>query len=147
MGKINYRAIKWNAKTYGEFCGSAANLDEMFVRVGRYPGHAGMRLADFVYRTTDPVFAYTKGDVVTTTGSPRRFATVTGRITHDDFYRHLEIQFADGTATTVRSDKVAESIAPADIPAELIALARAEAGKAPDLSKCPLKRQGACMEA
>lgn len=147
MGKINYRAIRWGAGTYGEFCGSAANLDEMYNRVCKYPKHDSMRLADFVYRKADPVFAYAKGDVVMTTGSSGRFATVTGRITEDDFRRYLEIRFSDGSVTTVGSDKVWASLTPADIPDELIALARAEAGKTPDLSKCPLKRQGACMEA
>ena len=135
MGKINYRAIVWDAGTYGEFCGSPANLNEMFDRVGKYPGHRGMRLADFVYKVADPVFAYAKGDVVTTVWNPSRFATVTGKITEDDFRRYLEIQFADGTVTTVGSDKVAESIAPADIPEELIALARAEAEKVREMTE------------
>ena len=35
----------------------------------------------------------------------------------------------------------------ADVPEELIALARAEIGKPVDFSKRPLKKQGACMEA
>lgn len=146
MRKINYKAIRWGAGTYGEFCGSAANLREMYGRVCKYPGFAGMTMSDFVYRKADPVFAYEKGDVVTTTGNPKRFATVTGKITKDDFRRYLEIQFSDGSVTTVGSDEVAASLAPADIPDELVALARAEAGKAPDLSKCPLKNPS-CMEA
>lgn len=147
MGKINYKAIRWNAETYGEFCGSAANLVEIHDRVCKHPGFIGVSLANFVYWKADPVFAYAKGDIVKTTGSSGRFATVTGRITEDDFRRYLEIQFSDGSVTTVGSNKVWASLMPADIPDVLIALARAEAGKTPDLSKCPLKRQGACMEA
>jgi hypothetical protein len=48
---------------------------------------------------------------------------------------------------TVHPNYLGKQVVAAGIPDELMALARAEAAAASvDLSKCPLKKAGACME-
>lgn len=59
---------------------------------------------------------------------------------------HLYVRFPDGQQLQVYPRDIASMVSIADIPDELMALARAEAGKPLDLSKCPLKDQGACMK-
>lgn len=141
MGKIDYKSIRWNAATNWEFCGTLQNMKEMLDR--RY-ARTGVRCPlDFGYEKADHTLAFDMKDVVIYHEAGDRcdgkFATV---------YAYsggsLWILFADGETRAVRPDKIAQSLSIAPIPAELMELARAEAGSV-DISKCPLKNEVACM--
>lgn len=151
MGKIAYDDIRWNARTNWEFWNGANNILEAYRRSPVYDGRP--TLAVFGYREPDAVAAFAVGDVVVyrAKGSQHdgKFAAVY-KISLDTDLVSLKmwIKFANGETIGVRhSDIVKGTVAPAEIPDELVALARAEAGKPIDFSKCPLKKPGACMEA
>ena len=59
---------------------------------------------------------------------------------------YFYIRIPDGHQLQVHPNDIAVKLKIADIPDELMALAREEAGKPLDLSKCPLKDAGACMK-
>lgn len=143
MRKIDYGKIKWDAATNWEFCGSKENLKEVWMRAS---GHRGVRLSieEFGYCKPIPGYAYEKGDVVTFTENSRTmFAVVDIPVTTTGY---LYIRLSDGSRTSVHHGDLADLVSIADVPDELMALARVEAGKPIDLSKCPLKDPGACMK-
>lgn len=143
MRKIDYSRIKWDAATNWEFCGSKENLKEVHARAS---GHQGVRLSieEFGYNRPNPGYAYEKGDIVTYTGDDRpRLAVVDIPVgSNGYFYARLP----DGTKIKLHPRELVDLVSIADVPDELMALARAEAGKPIDFSKCPLKNQGACMK-
>jgi hypothetical protein len=59
---------------------------------------------------------------------------------------YFYIRLPDGHQLQVHPRNLADQVSIADIPDELMALARAEAGRPLDLSKCPLKEAGVCMK-
>lgn len=144
MRKIDYGKIKWDAATNWEFCGSKENLREVWDRASECEG-VRLPIEEFGYRKPSPGHAYGKGDIVTfhrTSGTPV-IAVVDTPVTGSGYFK---VRFADGSMTLVHPSNLNTEVEIADIPEELIALARAEAGKPLDLSKCPLKKAGACME-
>lgn len=140
MRKIDYSKIKWNAATNWEFCGSKENLEEVWKRA------SGRRISieEFGYNKPTPGYAYERGDVVTYIGddSPM-FAVVEIPVSSSGY---LYVRLPDGHQLQVHPRDLASQVSIADIPDELMALARAEAGKPLDFSKCPLKDPGACMK-
>lgn len=143
MRKIDYSKIKWNATTNWEFCGSKENLKEVHRRAS---GHTGVRLSieEFGYNKPSPGYAYEKGDVVIYIGDDRpMFAVVDIPISSNGYFYARQ---PDGHQLQVHPSNLADKVSIADIPDELMALARIEAGKPIDFSKCPLKDQGACMK-
>ena len=144
MRKIDYSKIKWNAATNWEFCGSAKNLEEVCERHCRFIGGTST-VVDIAYNRPIKSLAYDKGDVVTCTLSNGTvsFAVVRNPLTDTGY---LEIMLADGTTMLITQDDLTKMVKIADIPYELVALARAEAGRPLDLSKCPLKDAGVCMK-
>ena len=143
MRKIDYSRIKWNASTNWEFCGSKENLKEVWDRAS---GDRGARLSieEFGYDKPNPGYAYEKGDVVTYAGGGRPALAVVEAPVDDAGYFFAKT--ADGSLLRIHPRNIANQVSIADIPDELMALARAEAGKPIDLSKCPLKKAGACMK-
>lgn len=143
MRKIDYGKIKWDAATNWEFCGSKENLKEVHARAS---GHRGVRLSieEFGYNRPNPGYAYERGDVVTYTEGDRPMLAVVDTPVNGNGYFYVRVP--DGHLLPVHPSNIASRVSIADIPDELMALARAEAGKPIDLSKCPLKNQGACMK-
>ena len=143
MRKIDYGKIKWDAATNWEFCGSKENLTEICDRHYRICG-VRYPFEEFGYLTPRRSLAYDAGDIVKFHGSSATvLAVVVTPITSTGYFR---VRFADGSTELVHPNKLNATVEIADIPDELIALARAEAGKPIDLSKCPLKKAGACMK-
>lgn len=143
MRKINYGKIKWGASTNWEFCGSKENLKEVWMRAS---GNSGERMSieEFGYNKPRPGYAFEKGDVVTCTGDDLpRLAVVDVPVSATGY---LYVRRPDGYRIAVHPSILGVNVMIADIPEELMALARAEAGKPIDLSKCPLKDAGACMK-
>lgn len=143
MRNINYGKIKWDAATNWEFCGSKENLKEVHARAS---GHRGVRLSieEFGYNRPNPGYAYEKGDIVTYTGGDCPMLAVVDIPVGSNGYFYARLP--DGTKFQVHPRELADLVSIADIPDELMALARAEAGKPIDFSKCPLKDPGACMK-
>lgn len=143
MRKIDYGKIKWDAATNWEFCGSKENLKEICDRHYRICG-VRYPLEEFGYMTPRRPLAYDAGDVVTYRGSSvTALAVVVTPITDTGYFK---LKFADGSKVLIHPNVLNKKVSIADIPEELIMLARAEAGKPFDLSKCPLKDPGACMK-
>lgn len=143
MRKIDYGKIKWDAATNWEFCGSKENLKEVWNRASECLS-ARLSIEEFGYDKPTPGLAYEKGDVVTYTGGDYpRLAVVYVPVSSGGFFY---VRLSDGQQLRVDPRDLASQVSIADIPEELIRLARAEAGKPLDLSKCPLKKAGACME-
>lgn len=143
MRKIDYSKIKWDAATNWEFCGSKENLKEVWNRASERRG-VRISIEEFGYNKPNPGHAYDKGDVVTYTGNGRtEFAVVEAPVTNAGYFI---VKTADGSLLRVHPRDIAYQVSIADVPDELMALARAEAGKPLDLSKCPLKKAGACMK-
>lgn len=143
MRKINYEKIKWGAATNWEFCGSEKNLKEVFDRYYRACG-VKFSMEEFGYMRPNPGLAFDKGDVVVyTDGEFTSFAVVDIPLSDNGYFY---IRIPDGHQVKIHPRNIAVNVKVADIPDELMALARAEAGKPLDLSKCPLKDQGACMK-
>jgi hypothetical protein len=143
MRKIDYSKIKWGASTNWEFCGSKENLKEVHRRAS---GHRGVRLSieEFGYNRPDPGYAYEKGDVVNyNRGDNTMFAVVDTPVGSDG---HFYVRVPEGHRVVIHPNDIVNKVTIADIPDELMALARAEAGKPIDFSKCPLKDQGVCMK-
>lgn len=146
MSMVDYRKINWNAKTNWEFCGSYENLREVW---NRYGEHTGIRLSieEFGYKLPLRGLAFERGDVVkyTPTAGEPVLGVVNLPVMHNGWFN---IRKSDGETLDVHPNMLGKCVAPAGIPDELMALARAEAAAASvDLSKCPLKKAGACMEA
>lgn len=143
MRKIDYGKIKWDAATNWEFCGSKENIKEIRDRYYKAVG-IGYSVEEFGYRKPCPGLAFDKGDVVVyTDGEFSSFAAVDIPLSSKTGYFYIRIP--DGRQLQVHPREIAVKVKIADIPDELMALARAEAGKPIDLSKCPLKDPGACM--
>ena len=143
MRKIDYGKIKWNATTNWEFCGSKENLKEIRDRYYKAVG-IGYSVEEFGYRKPCPGLAFDKGDVVMyADGDFSSFAVVDIPLSKNG---HFYIRIPDGHQLQVHPRDIANMVSIADIPDELMALARAEAGRPIDFSKCPLKDQGACMK-
>lgn len=144
---MDYTKIKWGAKTFWEFCGSYENFRQV---KENYYKCFGMSFSaeEFGYRTPTNGFAYGEGDVVTCKHNGETlYAVVVKPYSIECGYGALVIKLYNGTALYVKNEDIPTKIAIAKVPAELIAPARAEAGKAtPILEKCPLKKVGACME-
>lgn len=143
MRKIDYSKIRWGASTNWDFCGSKENLKEVHRRAS---GHRDVRLPieEFGYDKPNPGYAYEKGDVVTYTGYDRpMFAVVDIPVSSTGY---LYVRLSDGSRIAIHPRNLGVQVSIADIPVELMALARAEAGKPIDFSKCPLKEAGACMK-
>lgn len=143
MRKIVYSKIKWGASTNWEFCGSKENLKEVWKRASENQEER-MSIEEFGYSKPRPGYAFEKGDVVTCTGGDRpRLAVVEEPVSSTGY---LYVRQPDGSRIAVHPRILGVDVTIADIPEELMALARAEAGKPFDLSKCPLKNPGACMK-
>lgn len=148
MRKIDYSKIKWDANTNWEFCGSKENLREVFNRYnsavfGRGFGPSTEEF-EFGYKYPNQGLAFDKGDIVTFHGdNVTALAVVVTPVTSAGYF---EVRFADGSTSLIHPCELNEKVEISDIPDELMALARAEAGKPLDLSKCPLKNAGACMK-
>ena len=144
MRKIDYGKIRWDATTNWEFCGSKENLREVWERHNRYIG-VTFPIEEFGYRRPHRGLAFSKGDVVTYVhNGARTYATVEIPVSE---YGYIYIRLPDGHQAKICYNQIGTELTIADIPEELIVLARAEAGKPVDFSKCPLKKQGACMDA
>lgn len=143
MRKINYGKIKWGAATNWEFCGSKENLKEVWDRASKGRG-IRLSIEEFGYDKPTPGYAYEKGDIVTYTENDRTMLAVVDAPVSSNGYFYVRLP--DGHKLRVHPGELASKLSIADIPDELMALARAEAGKPLDLSKCPLKNQGACMK-
>ena len=142
--KINYNKINWNASTYWEFCGTKENLRTVFDRC-RECSNIQSSIEEFAYNKPRIGFAFAKGDIVTYRAPHMepRYATV-----YDNDWGctgSLYIRLANGDHISIHPDNIPSFIAIADIPEELVALARAEAGKPIDFSECPL-RYPACIK-
>ena len=143
--KIDYGKINWDAKTNWEFCGTKENLRMVWDRCWECLG-VRVPIEEFAYGSPRRGLAFAKGDVVTYS-SPNevpRLATVIDPCNRSTGYFY--IRFASGENLPIHPSNVPNYIVIADIPDELVALARAEAGKPLDFSKCPLKKP-ACAEA
>ena len=143
MRKIDYGKIKWRATTNWEFCGSMENLREVWNRASEQYG-VRRPIEEFGYRKPNPGYAYAKGDVVTYTGDDRTMLAVVDTPVSSNGY--LYVRVPDGHQLQVHPGDIADRVSIADIPDELMALARAEVTSSLDLSKCPLKDPGACMK-
>ena len=144
MRKIDYSKIRWGAATNWGFCGSKENLKEIRDRYYKAVG-IGYSVEEFGYRRPCPGLAFDKGDVVVyTDGEFSSFAVVDIPLCCDNGYFY--IRFPDGNQLRVHPGNLVAKVKIADIPDELMALARSEAGKPLDISKCPLKEAGACMK-
>ena len=143
MRKIDYSRIKWGAATNWEFCGSKENLKEVWDRASECRG-VRTSIEEFGYSKPNPGLAFGKGDVVVYVDDEiTSFAVVDIPLSDNGYFY---IRLPDGHQVQVHPRELAVKVKIADIPDELMALARAEAGKPLDLSKCPLKRAGACMK-
>lgn len=143
--KIDYSKIDWNAKTNWAFCGTKENLRTVWERNWEYIG-VRVPIEEFAYEKPRKGLAFAKGDVViySTPGHAPRYAIVTEPVNKSNGYTY--IRAANREHFAIHPGNLPGFLAIADIPDELIALARAEAGKAVDLSKCPLKKP-ACVGA
>lgn len=143
MRKIDYSKIRWNASTNWEFCGSKENLKEMW---NRYAEHCGVRfpIEEFGYSAPVPGLAYEKGDIVTYTESGHPVLALVVEPVNGTGY--FSIRTPDGHVSMVCPKNIASHVSIADMPEELIMLARIEANKPLDFSKCPLKDPGVCMK-
>lgn len=145
--RIDYSKINWNAKTNWEFCGTKENLRMVWDRNWEYLG-VRVPIEEFAYEKPRKGLAFARGDVVTykKPGSNQapKYATIVYPVSKDNGL--LYIRFADGQEVEVHPADIPACIAIADIPEELVALARAEAGKPMNLLKCPLIKP-ACMRA
>lgn len=143
MRKIDYSKIKWGAATNWEFCGSKENLEEVWNRASMRRG-VRTSIEEFGYCKPNPGFAFEKGDVVVyANGETTSFAVVDIPFSDNGYFY---IRRPDGQQVQVHPRELALKVKIADIPDELVALARAEAGKPLDLSKCPLKNACMCMK-
>lgn len=143
MRKIDYSKIKWNANTNWGFCGSKENLREIRNRYFRAHG-VGYSVEEFGYSKPEPGLAFEKGDVVIYIDDVvKSFAVVDIPLSDNGYFY---IRLPDGHQVQGHPRDLAVKVKIADIPDELMALARVEAGEPLDLSKCPLKDQGACMK-
>lgn len=143
---MDYTKIKWNAHTFWEFCGSHENLK--LVREHYYRCHGiAVPIEELGYRFPYNGYAYRDGDIVTYKhGNGEMFyAVVVKPYSIECGFGALVIKLYNGTTLHVQDKDVPTTIAIAKVPAELIALARVEAGKAPITEKCPLKDAGVCM--
>ena len=143
--KIDYGKIDWDAKTNWAFCGTKENLRIVWERNWECIG-VRVPIEEFAYQKPYRGLAFAKGDVVTYTGpgKPPKYASVVEPLNKSNAYTYIRL--ADGTHIAVHPGDVPVRLKVADVPDELLALARAEAGKPVDLSKCPLKKP-ACMGA
>ena len=143
--KIDYGKIIWDAKTNWAFCGTKENLRLVWDRNWDCLG-VRVPIEEFAYEKPRKGLAFAKGDVViySTPGHAPRYATVTDPVSESNGYTY--IRTANGENFAINPSNIPGCLAIADIPDELIALARAEAGKPVDPSKCPLKKP-ACMGA
>ena len=144
MRKIDYSRIKWDAATNWEFCGSKENLKEVWNRASECRG-VRTSVEEFGYSKPSPGLTFEKGDVVVYVDDDEitSFAVVDIPLSDNGYFY---IRLPDGHQVRVHPRELAVKVKIADIPDELMALARAEAGKPLDLSKCPLKNVGACMK-
>lgn len=144
MRKIDYSELKWDADTNWEFCGSEKNLKEVWRRASE---HRGVRLPieEFGYDRPIRGYAYEKGDIVTHVGEDGRptLAVVDAPVNSNGYFCARR---SDGQRILIHPANLGSLVSMADIPEELMALARVEAGKPLDFSKCPLKDPGACMK-
>lgn len=147
--KLDYGKLDWNAKSNWAFAGTAENLRFLSKRWMSRRNNSSTSIEEFAYMPPDRTLAYGVGDVVV-------FRSATPPSKYDGQYAvvsmyasnpFLRLKFSDGATTDIRENEVQRCISPAKVPAELIALARAEAGTPVDLSKCPLRKAGACLEA
>lgn len=143
MRKIDYSKIKWDAKTNWEFCGSKENLLEVWNRAGACRG-VRIPVEEFGYSKPSPGLAFAKGDVVVYSHDEVSSLAVVDIPLSDNGYFYIRLP--DGHQVQVHPRELAVKVKIAGIPDELMALARAEAGKPVDFSKCPLKKP-ACTEA
>lgn len=143
--KIDYSKIDWNAKTNWGFCGTKENLRTVWERNWDCFG-VRVPIEEFAYQKPRRGLAFAKGDVVTYTapGESSRYASVVEPVNKNNGYTYIRL--ADGVHVAVHPGTVPTFLAVADVPDELLALARAEAGKSVDFSKRPLKKP-ACTEA
>jgi hypothetical protein len=144
MRKIDYEKLNWEAKSNWEFCGSYENLREVWER---YWECIGIRVSieEFGYKFPYKGLAFKKGDIVkyTSDDGEQSLGVVDTPVGGDCWFI---IRLSSGNKLKIYPGRLNEHIAPAGIPEELVALARAEAGKPIDFSKCPLKDPGACMK-
>ena len=144
MRKIDYGKIKWGAATNWEYCGSKENLREVWNRTWEYLG-IRVPIEEFGYDVPRLGLIYEKGDVVTyTDGDHSMFAVVADPVNLDNGYFY--VRSASGHRIKIHPGDLAKKVSIADIPDELMAIARMEASKPLDLSKCPHKDPGACMK-
>lgn len=147
MDEIDISKINWDSGTNWGFWGTAKNINAAWLRElqAKHIATTALTLAEFGYAAPDPTLAYAVGDVVKFHCPGAKYdgelAVVTARYTNP----HLRIKFTDGVTTYVNGVEVKLRLSPSGIPPELIALARAEAGKTVDLSQCPLKTP-CCMK-
>ena len=145
MRKIDYSRIKWDAATNWEFCGSKENLKEVWDRASKRRG-VRISVEEFGYSKPNPGLAFEKGDVVVYVDDETKFKmfAVVDVPLRDKGYFYIRLP--DGHQLQLHPREIAVKVKIAAIPDELMALARAEAAKPLDLSKCPLKEAGACMK-
>lgn len=143
MRKIGYSRIKWGATTNWEFCGSKENLLEVCRRASEHRG-ARIPIEEFGYSKPNPVHAYKTGDVVSCTVNGHQTLSVVEipAATDEWFY----VRLPNGHWLRFSPIEIASKVSIADVPEELVMLARAEAGMPIDPSKCPLKEVCARMK-
>lgn len=145
MSKIDYAKINWDAQTNWNFCGNYANLREMW---NRYWSHVGIRtpIEEFGYKFPCKGLAFEKGDVVKYTpanGEPM-LGVVDAPVNSSGWF---SVRLSNGDVMNIHPNDLGKRLVRAAIPDELMALARVEvAATTVDLSKCPLKKAGVCME-
>lgn len=142
---MNYEKINWKANTNWGFYGSYENLQEAWNRCWEYVG-IRVSIEEFGYKLPCKGLAFKKGDIVRYTpadGEPM-LCVVDTPVGDNGWFT---LRLSSGRTTKVHPNHLGERVVTAGIPDELMALARAEAAAASvDLSKCPLKKAGACME-
>lgn len=143
--KIDYKKIDWSATTNWEFCGTKENLRTVWERNWECIG-VRVPIEEFAYEKPRKGLAFAKGDIVTYTvpGMTPKYASVVEPVNKSNAYTYIRL--ADGTHVAVHPGNLPTFLKIADVPYELVALARAEAGEPVDLTKCPLKKP-ACMGA
>lgn len=145
MSKMNYEKINWEANTNWGFYGSYENLREAQNRLWEYVG-IKVSIEEFGYKIPYKGLAFKKGDIVkyTPTDGEPTLGVVDAPVGENGWF---VIRLASGRTKKIHPNGLGKQVVTAGIPEELMALARAEAATASvDLSKCPLKKAGACME-
>lgn len=142
---MDYEKINWGAKTNWGFYGSYKNLQEAWNRLWEYVG-IRIPIEEFGYKLPYKGVAFKKGDIVryTPTDGEPMLGVVDTPVGEDGWFI---IRMSSGKTVKIHPNYLGKQVVTAGIPDELMALARAEAATASvDLSKCPLKKAGVCME-